>query len=89
MKRKELISIILRGALRSNRLYSEWSGGAWIRDSGVEGFMVSQIARSIQKLRPGGLLTMEEPFSEMIENCGKKPRGRRSCTLSDGNRVDI
>ncbi|WP_415519884.1 MAG: hypothetical protein ACEB74_05960 [Desulfovibrio aminophilus] len=89
MTRKELIFAIHKGALKANRNYSKWSGGEWICDYGIEGYMVAEICKSIQCTRRNGYLTMEEPFDNLIENSGKKPTGRRPEIINGSKRIDI
>lgn len=89
MTRNKLISAIHKGAHNANRLYSKWSGGGWITGYGVEGFLVSEIAHAIQKVRENGLLTMEEPFEALLGCCGEKPLGKRTDAMTGARRVDI
>jgi len=89
MTRNELITAIHKGALTANRTYSKWAGGAWINEYGVEGYMVAEICRAIQRVRKNGYLTMEEAFTCLIESTGKRPRGRKPAIMQGTKRVDI
>ncbi|OIQ49456.1 hypothetical protein BerOc1_01381 [Pseudodesulfovibrio hydrargyri] len=89
MARSDIIKAVLTGAEKANRTFSEWSGGAWLCDYGVEGFMVSEICRSIRKVHTTGYLTMEEPFNQMMECTGKLSRGRKPEIMGGSKRVDI
>lgn len=89
-KDKELLKSIHKGVHKANRDYSSWSGGEWIRDAGIEGFMVSRIAESIMaSSEKPGFLTMETPFHALCEDLNIRPRGRRPKTFKDTNRIDI
>lgn len=89
MTRDELITAIHKGALAANRTYSKWAGGAWISEYGIEGYMVAEICRAIQRVRQNGYLTMEEAFTSLIESTGKRPRGRKPSIMQGTKRVDI
>ena len=82
---------ILDGIHEANVLYEEWSRGWWVTDSGVEGHVVSTIARMLHRGITGqGSVVMELLFRD-IRNWSEspRPRGRPRKTLKPNNRADI
>ena len=85
------VDAILDGIQRANIEYEKWSRGWWIGDSGVEGHVVSVVARKLYRQIAGGhSLLMEVPFSDIREWAEAAPRrGRRRRALNGRNRADI
>lgn len=91
MELNELFRAIHMGVRKANILFSEWTGGEWLQDYGVEGFAVAHIAGAVmnpKNINRPGFLTLETPFSVLYES-SKKPIGRKGDLGSDSNRIDI
>lgn len=84
------VDAILDGIQKANIEYERWSRGWWIGDSGVEGHVVSVVARKLyRQIANGHSLLMEVPFSDIQEWAEAAPtRGRRRRALNGGNRAD-
>ena len=82
---------ILDGIHAANVRYEEWSSGWWVTDSGVEGHVVSTIAKKLGRQIAGqGSLLMELPFGTIRQGSGAaQPPGRPRKTLNSRNRADI
>ena len=93
MTEKELVATLHESIFKANTDYENWSGGFWLCEYGVEGFMVSRIADAIMSSkniqRHPTYLTLETSFQELLENQGKWPKGKRKECMKDGNRLDI
>lgn len=91
MKRKDVIRAIQKGTLTANEEYLEWTGGWSIGDSGVEGHLVSVIARQLREYQDDDeSLLMECPFVCIREwSEASRPRGRPRRVVKDTNRADI
>ena len=89
--REAVEGAVLRGMASANARYEEWSGGSWVTDYGVEGFMVARIAAALRKEQDDGeSLLVEAPFDE-IRDCSqaKRKRGRPRKVLQGSRRADI
>lgn len=91
MTKKDIIRAMQEGTRIANEEYLEWTRGWSIGDSGVEGHLVSVIARKLRKYQDDDeSLLMECPFSSIREWSGAgRPRGRPPAVVSDSNRSDI
>lgn len=86
-----VIESVLEGIQAANKLYEKWSIGWWTTDSGVEGHVVSEVARRLYRRRADGQsLLMEVPFSYIEEwSEAQRQRGPRRRTLRGNRRADI
>ena len=83
MNREQIINGIHKGIASAHSKYEKWSEGYWLSDSGVEGFLVSEIAANLQSGRKdGGSLLMEARFSEIVDDDGLN-RNRADIVLFD------
>ena len=57
-----LHSKILKGVQDANKKYEKWSKGHWLIDAGIEGHLVSTIARKLSGHIGCGSLVMEVSF---------------------------
>lgn len=91
MTKKDIIRAIQEGTRTANEEYLEWTAGCSIGDSGVEGHLVSVIARQLRKYQDDDeSLLMECPFSCIREWSGaSRPPGRPPAVVNDRNRSDI
>ena len=86
-----VVESVLEGIQAANKLYEKWSVGWWTTDSGVEGHVVSEVARRLYRQRANGQsLLMEVPFSYIEEwSEARRQRGPRRRTLRGNRRADI
>ena len=86
-----VVESVLEGIQAANKLYEKWSIGWWTTDSGVEGHVVSEVARRLYRLRENGQsLLMEVPFSYIEEwSEAQRQGGPRRRTLRGNRRADI
>ena len=86
-----VVESVLEGIQAANKLYEKWSMGWWTTDSGVEGHVVSEVARRLYRQRDNGQsLLMEVPFSDIEEwSEARRQRGPRRRTLRGNRRADI
>lgn len=86
-----VVESVLEGIQAANKLYEKWSMGWWTTDSGVEGHVVSEVARRLYLQRDNGQsLLMEVPFSAIEEwSEAQRQRGPRRRTLHGNKRADI
>jgi len=94
MKKRELINSITNSLVKANRLYEEWSGGAWLSDYGAEGLLVAEIAKNLftsaRKDNENSFVTVEEPFYSICNCCNASPKiGAPFKVLNSRNRADI
>ncbi|MDR2869406.1 MAG: hypothetical protein LBV04_03050 [Deferribacteraceae bacterium] len=92
MKNGDLIKRIHRALCKANKKYYKWTNGWSLADSGVEGFMVSEIANSIMRkpeLDSNLVLTLETPLGYIHENQGKSKNSRQKKSTRKQKRVDI
>ncbi|MYK33307.1 MAG: hypothetical protein F4051_16870 [Boseongicola sp. SB0670_bin_30] len=82
---------ILEGVQAANVEYEKWSCGWWVTDSGIEGHVVSTVARKLYSRVAGdGCVVMELAFEFIQEWSGAgRPRGRPLPNLKEGKRADI
>ena len=91
LQKEVLVSAVLRGIAAANAKYERWSGGSWLTDYGVEGFMAAQIAEAIrnEQLKDESLL-LEAPFEQIrLWSGASRPRGRPREVLRGNRRADI
>ena len=88
---KAIRSAIFAGIRAANVEYEKWSNGWWVTDSGVEGLMVSSIAKRLSsRQNDRESLVMELAFRYILERAGAtRPRGRPTRALRGGNLADI
>lgn len=81
----------LEGVQAANVEYEKWSGGWWVTDSGIEGHVVSTVARKLYgRVAGDGYVVMELGFGIIQQWSGAgRPRGRPLPNLNEGNRADI
>ena len=86
-----IVESVLEGIQAANKLYEKWSMGWWTTDSGVEGHVVSEVARNLYRQRDNGQsLLMEVPFSDIRQwSEARRRRGPRRETLRGRRRADI
>ena len=86
-----VVESVLEGIQAANKLYEKWSMGWWTTDSGVEGHVVSEVARRLYHQSANGQsLLMEVPFSDIEEwSEARRQRGPRRRTLRGNRRADI
>lgn len=86
-----VVESVLEGIQAANKLYEKWSMGWWTTDSGVEGHVVSEVARRLYRQRDNGQsLLMEVPFSDIEEwSEARRRSGPRRRTLRGNRRADI
>lgn len=91
IKKSKVIAAIHEGVFNAHKKYEKWSGGEWIGDYGVEGFLVSEIASTIHQFQEDGEhLYLELPFSDIKARSGaRKRRGRPTKGIRMARRVDI
>ena len=90
MTEKELIKCIHIGIHKTNNLYMRWTGGYNIRSYGVENFMVGNVANYIMsQCNHPKFATLETPFSELYDGCNKYPKGPRTVSNKNNNRLDL
>ena len=89
--RRAIRDAILNGVQVANRRYENWSRGAWLSDSGVEGHVVSTIGEKLHELIAGkGSIEMEMPFGSIRDwSNARRPRGRPRISQNRRNRADI
>ncbi len=88
---KAMRSAIFAGIRAANVEYEKWSNGWWVTDSGVEGLMVSFIAKRLSsRQNDRESLVMELAFRYILEWAGAmRPRGRPKRALRGKNLADI
>ena len=91
LQKEALVSAVLRGIAAANAKYAKWSGGSWLTDYGVEGFMAAQIAEAIRnEQQEDESLLLEAPFEQIRHWSGaSRPRGRPREVLRGNRRADI
>lgn len=90
IKKGEIIEAIHEGVFNAHKKYEEWSGGDWIGDFGVEGFLVSEISSEIRKFQEDGeYLCLELLFKDIKEWAGASKRGRPRKEVRSERRTDI
>lgn len=91
IKKSKVIAAIHEGVFNAHKKYEKWSGGEWIGDYGVEGFLVSEIASTIHQFQEDGeYLYLELPFSDIKAWSGaRKRRVRPTKGIRMARRVDI
>ena len=91
MSKEVLVGPVLRGALAANTKYERRSAGSWLTNSGVEGFMVGQLAERLKNEQDGEeTILLEAPF-ELIRYWwgAARRRGRPREVLRGSRRMDI
>ncbi|MCY4654305.1 MAG: hypothetical protein OXC95_14215 [Dehalococcoidia bacterium] len=82
-----VVESVLEGIQVANKVYEKWSMGWWTTDSGVEGYVVSEVARRLYRHRDDGQsLLMEVPFSYIEEWSEARRRGGPRRRMLRGNR---
>ena len=91
IKKAQIIEAIHAGTETANRNYEDWSNGAWVTDSGVEGLLAASIAQAVHECQTEDeSLLMELSFGDIEALSGANAmRGPRPVNFSVANRADI
>lgn len=90
IKRDQIVEAIHTGTKQACRTYTRWSDGWTLKDSGVEGLLVVEIAKKLDaKLSKAESLLLEVPFKKIIEWSGTPTVGRQLTALKGRTRADI
>lgn len=91
IQREQIKKAIHAGIGLARRNYVKWSLGWTLEESGVEGVLVSEIARKLHAdLAKAEFLLLEVPIAKVQEWSGaERPMGRKRETLRGTKRTDI
>lgn len=99
LKRAAVMSALHQGMTGAVHYFSAWTGGEYLCDWGIEGFMTSACARRLAReattVGSKSLLTLEQRFADIIDFSGRQPgRGRptdaaRRLAAKMSGRVDM
>ena len=94
LEKRKVIESITQSIREANSDYEDYSGGNWLSDYGVEGFLVAHIARNLIPLlresNPNALLTLEETFGAIFHHAsGSGTPGPVPAILAPNSRADI
>ncbi len=91
IRKDEIVKAIHEGVFSAHNKYEEWSGGDWIGDFGVEGFLVSEISSKIREYQKDGeYICLELPFKDIaIWSGARKRQGRPFKAMRSRRRTDV
>jgi hypothetical protein len=93
--RTELVRSVLDGITVAHKTYERWSGGDWLCDAGVEGFLVASIAgRLFDRVEAncaGGHVILETPMCDIVplSQPGDSAARPFDAELRPSGRVDV
>ncbi len=90
MEKKQLLKIIHTAIRASNETYCSWSGGNFLSEAALEGFMVANMANAIMRHeRHPAYLCLEYSIDGLKDAAGRRPCGRVAPRMTNQGRVDI
>lgn len=92
IERRMIVDAVVKGITAANTKYEKMSGGNWLTDAGVEGYMVARVAEMLHNaLGANGILLLEARFDAMIrKQSGTSPLpGPHQEVVQGTQRADI
>lgn len=90
MTEQQLVESLHRGIHETNTMHAAWTGGWWVTAYGVENFLVGNVTRYIMEQdNPPTYATLETSFADLYYEGGKLPKGPRTLSNKNNNRLDL